>query len=341
MPCYQPIKAYRFLDKFGESVIKFVSKDVFDKTFIPSIYSDLSFVEKLELPCGKCIGCRLDYSRTWAIRCMLEAQNHKHNWFLTLTYDDEHVPTVISDTVNIDSGEYFADDCISYTLKKEHISAFLKRLRSYIDYHHIEHDDVRFYSCGEYGDKSFRPHYHMILFGCDIPDLEFFSKRGGNLYFTSEIINSLWSHGFVIIGELSFQSASYVARYCTKKTKIISKDFYEKNGISPEFTLMSRRPGISRDYYDRNSDKIYNLDSLTVVGSGGSPLVVRPPRYFDRLFELDKPVTMDTIKKERQKNSKYIQKAILANTSLNKDEYLAVQHKNKLAVISQLKRSVF
>ena len=336
MPCYSPLYAFRFMDKFGDTRIKFVSRDLFNDTSFLQDGSDVS-AEKFKIPCGKCIGCRLEYSKNWAVRCMLEAKLHDHNWFLTLTYDDDHVPVVLSDVVDETTGEVFENDCFSYCLRKKHISDFLKRLRSYFNYH-FNVTDIRFFACGEYGDITFRPHYHMILFGPDIPDLEFYKFQNGNSYFTSRIISELWSHGFVIIGDVSFQSCSYVARYCTKKTKIVDTSFYASHGIEPEFTLMSRRPGIARSYYDENSGRIYSADNLIVVGSNGKPLVVKPPRYFDKLFGVDDPYKFDLVKRVRVENSRQISRSVLSHTSVSADEYLAVQEQNKLAIIASLKR---
>lgn len=333
-----------YLKSQGRSLPKphFVSKQVYDD------FQDSFLKKRVMIPCGKCIGCRLDYSRTWAVRCMLEARQHKYNWFLTLTYDDDHVPVRFSDGVDASTGEVLPDEVVSYTLQKEHVSEFMKRLRSRVEDNNIEHDHIKFFACGEYGDQTFRPHYHLLLFGCDIPDLEFYKYKGGNAYYTSKMLNDIWSdgigknrssRGFVIVGDVSFQSASYVARYCTKKAlKGISSEFYSDVGIEPEFTLMSRRPGIAREYFDEKSGQIYDCDSLTVVGSDGSPLVVKPPRYFDRLMEIDDPHFIKSVKDERKRVGALSRDVVLSNTSLSDDQYLAVQRDNKLAVISALKR---
>ena len=150
---------------------------------------------RLNVPCGQCIGCRLEYSRQWAIRCMHEAQLHESNAFITLTYADEHLPQ-------------------DRSLDKREFQLFIKRLRK-----SIQPQRLRYFHCGEYGAKLGRPHYHACLFGFDFPDKELqrYSKTGEKLY-RSDLLDSAWQNkGWALIGEVTFQSAAYVARYITKK----------------------------------------------------------------------------------------------------------------------------
>ena len=99
-----------------------------------------------EAPCGQCLGCRLDYAQEWAIRCMHEAEMQDNNSFITLTYDDQNLPRHGS-------------------LDKTHFQKFMKRMRE-----HLSPLKIRFYHCGEYGEKYTRPHYHSLIFGYDFPD---------------------------------------------------------------------------------------------------------------------------------------------------------------------------
>jgi len=152
----------------------------------------------LQIPCGQCWSCRLERSRQWALRCVHEASLHPDNMFLTLTYNEESLPA--------DGG-----------LDKTHFQKFMKRYRQ-----HLERNEggqkIRYYMCGEYGDQTNRPHYHALIFGHNFSDKTLFRKTdsGHNLY-TSTILDNLWTHGFCNIGELTFESAAYTARYIMKK----------------------------------------------------------------------------------------------------------------------------
>lgn len=245
------------------------------------------------VPCGKCIGCKLDYSKQWANRCMLEASLYPgdSNYFVTLTYDDENIPV----------RRYGKkDECKAYSLDKPALSAFLKRLRAYYK-DHFDHDGIRFFGCGEYGSKTFRPHYHLILFNCPIGDLVPIGKNvHGDLYYRSETFEKCWPYGFVTIGNCTWESCAYVSRYVTKKAgKDKPNEFYYEMHITPEFILMSRRPGIGRGYYEDHREKLYQYDSLYLAGKDGSK-EIRPPRYFDRLMEKDDPDTIENIKALRK-----------------------------------------
>ena len=214
MVCYHPITAYQLhqCKSNGKKAIVFGVPD--------SRYG----YDVINLPCGQCIGCRLERSRQWATRCVHEASLHERNCFLTLTYDDEHIRW------SPFTGEQ--------TLYKRDLQLFMKRLRKY-----VEPIKVRFFACGEYGDSSNRPHYHVILFGYDFPDKRLY-KLGNNgyPYYISDLLNKLWTHGYCMLAAVSFDSCAYVARYVTKKlTGEAGKSKYE--GIQPEFVNMSRRPG--------------------------------------------------------------------------------------------------
>lgn len=150
MPCYHPIQAWSLKDKRkpdGKRIISFQGPTQGDKA---------DKWEGIQLPCGQCIGCRLDYSRQWADRILLETTLWEHNWFVTLTYSDEFVP--YKSTVNTTTGELIEGK----TLVPEHLTKFMKDLRRYWSYHY-GHDNIRFYACGEYGGQTERPHYHLCI----------------------------------------------------------------------------------------------------------------------------------------------------------------------------------
>ncbi len=138
---------------------------------------------KQEIACGRCIGCRIDRSRQWAVRCMHESTLHEENSFITLTYAPKHLPA----NGSLSSG------------KRSHLQLFFKRLRKAI-YPIL----IRYYACGEYGEELSRPHYHALIFGYEFPDKELWKTIRGNKIYESKMLESLWGMGFCSIGDVTF-----------------------------------------------------------------------------------------------------------------------------------------
>lgn len=234
----------------------------------------------VEVPCGKCLGCRLDYARFWASRCYLESLEFKDNYFITLTYDDDHLP---------ENNSLVVDD----------IMTFIKRLRNYF-HNYFKHDNIRYLLCGEYGEQSLRPHYHLIVFNVPLYDLDInfpYDDNGktmitqhvknGHVYYYSDLIHALWSKGNVLIGDVTLDSCGYVARYVTKKQTGKASKFYKDFNLVPPFIRMSTRPGIAYNYFIKNYKQIYKYDCVIVPGRSG-PVRLKPGRYFDKLlFKVD------------------------------------------------------
>lgn len=223
------------------------------------------------------------------MRCVHEASLYPDNCFITLTYDPEHLPP--------DAG-----------LRKKHFQKYMKRLRKRIYPH-----KVRFFHCGEYGDKNNRPHYHAILFNYNYPDWVYLHDLpSGQPLYTSELLQKDWQHqGFVSIGSVTFQSAGYVARYVMKKINGRAKDqIDEKTGLKPyerfndftgeivtvpqEYTTMSRRPGIGSDWISKFTSDVYPKDFTTINGMRTSP-----PRFYDEYLRKMDPDLHDAIKAGR------------------------------------------
>lgn len=246
MTCYHPIRAWRSQSgrqANGKWPLVFSKRDGYD---------DLP----VDIPCGQCIGCRLERSRQWAMRCVMESQMHRDNSFITLTYRDEDLP---------DDG----------SVSVRTMQLFMKRLRK-----EYSHQKIRFFLCGEYGSKNFRPHYHALLFGLRFADARVWSRRNNSTLYRSDTLERLWPHGFSTIGDVTFDSAAYCARYVLKK--VTGQDSREHYGERhPEFVTMSRRPGIGAEWYARYQSDVYPGD--TVILRDG--VKMRPPKYFDRLFE--------------------------------------------------------
>lgn len=271
MVCYHPILAWQSvnLKPNGKRAIVFS---------LPNANS-LNSWQQINLPCGQCIGCRLDYSRQWAVRCVHEAKLHNQNCFITLTYDDDHVPW------SKVTGEQ--------TLVKKHHQDFMKRLRKAFPL-----DRIRFYLCGEYGSQTNRPHYHAILFGFDFPDKQLYKVSPvGHKYYMSPTLNKLWGHGLCIIADVNFDTCAYVARYIMKKVKgETSKEYYY--GVQPEYVAMSRRPGIAANWYEKYKGDVYPYDEV-IIRSNGKVRKLKPPRYYDKLYDLDDPESFLKIKERR------------------------------------------
>lgn len=231
--------------------------------------------QELELPCGQCIGCRLDKAKEWSLRCVHEAELHEENCFVTLTYDDEHLPRDLS----LDVG---------------HFQKFMKRLRK-----RISPRKVRYYHCGEYGDQNRRPHYHALLFGYDYPDRESY----GNQDF-SELLARDWGKGFCTIGDVTLESCRYVARYVTKKITGDMKDEHywscdaatgEMFTIKPEYATMSRRPGIGRGWLEKYGSDVYPAGYVVHDGASYSA-----PRYYDEWKAGKDPELIEELKAKRR-----------------------------------------
>ncbi len=238
-------------------------------------------VKSVWIKCGRCIGCRLDYSRQWSVRILHEAQMHEDNCVITLTYDDQHLPA-------------------RETLILEHFQKFMKRLRKYTHPHKI-----RFYHCGEYGEieddigklqiesRLGRPHYHACIFGYQFGDLELWEKKEtGNIY-TSQTLEKIWQKGFVTVMDLTLKSAGYVARYITKKINGDLKDeHYQKvcaltgeiHPVQQEYSTMSNKPGIGSTWYEQFKGDVFPSDDLIVLSSN-SYHHVPTPKYYDTKLE--------------------------------------------------------
>lgn len=233
----------------------------------------------LKLPCGRCLACRIEYSRTWAVRIMHEAQLYDRSAFMTLTYKPECLP-------------------VGGTLVKEHVQDFFRRLRKKSC---KNGEKIRYYCSGEYGEKDKRPHYHAIIFGFWPKDSIYFKKApSGEKLYTSQIVEEVWPFGFSNFGDCTFESAQYVASYCTKKVMGKGADeYYRLEGKIPEFALMSRRPGIGSGWYERFKDE--TLRDGFIVMSGKEMSV---PRYYKNKLEVEEPFAFAKLKAKNNARAK-------------------------------------
>lgn len=280
-----------------------------------------------QIPCGKCIQCRLAYSRDWANRCMAELKTSPNAVFVTLTYDTQHLQ--FAPFVDIDTGECSTRP----VLVPKDLQKFFKRMREYCR-SELNHTGIRFFACGEYGDKGQRPHYHAIIF--NVPSSEvwakahFFSPDGVQpALFTSSFFDKLWPHGMVVFADVCWNTCAYVAGYCLKKKKgkmrqaqiKAQETLFPGQPWQEEFVRMSRRPGIGREYYDKNISKIYKDDAM-YVNVKGKTQAVKPCKYYDKLYDVEHHLDLKHIKSQRRKAGELSFASELAKTSLNAEEYL-------------------
>ncbi|AXL15296.1 replication initiator protein [Microviridae sp.] len=261
MACYHPVQVWV---KVGGGICW--SK--YDPQAIPT--------SPMKIACGKCIGCLSDRSMEWATRLAHEiswAQNEhkKRSYFLTLTYDDANLPP-------------------GRTLVTKDLQDFWKRYRKY-----LKNQQIRYYACGEYGDKLGRPHYHAIVIGHYWDDLVPSSKSDGGQHvnYTSAKLEKIWGKGFVAIGEANMASCRYVSQYVTKKVhgteaadhyRYIDKHTGEVYDRKPEFSVSSKRPGIGLKHVQKYMDSIYTTDSVVINGKE-----ISPPSYYDKQLKKTNP----------------------------------------------------
>nr|QJB20804.1 MAG: replication initiator protein [Microvirus sp.] len=260
MVCYAPLQAWRQKND----------------TRLAFRRGPATFGEMIPLPCGQCIGCRIDRSSQWAMRCM----NERRMWekthagsFLTLTYRPEDLPP-------------------GGTLVKRDLQLFMKRIRN------ANGAGVRFYGVGEYGGIFGRPHYHVLLFNVGFADKAFYKsgKRDGETLYVSKSLAEMWPHGHSVFGDVTYDSCAYVSGYIIDKiTGEKADDWYA--GRQPEFSVMSK--GIGASYYMKYAHEIYAHDSVIIKGAAR-----RPPRYYDDKWKAVDSVGLKELKLKRRRFAK-------------------------------------
>jgi len=188
------------------------------------------------------------------------------------------------------------------TLAPDDLKKFMKDLRRYWQ-HHFDHVGIRFFAAGEYGGKTLRPHYHAILYNLPLNDLVHYKRNfQDDFLYNSKCLTKIWGKGYVVVGKVTFESSAYVARYITKKVNgPVAKSQYAERGLAPEFSRMSRMPGIGRNYFNMSKDDLKEFDRVFITTKDGVK-AVGSPKYFDRLFK-EQGVNIDTLKGLRQENA--------------------------------------
>lgn len=285
--CEHPIKL-RFLrqwpinfDKLDEWEQKEYRRGYFWR---PSIHT-----YEQQVPCGWCLECKLAKAKDWAARCVAEAKSSTASCFVTLTYNDHHLPL---------------NDEGHRTLVTRDMQLFFKKLLK-----KYPKKGIRRFYCGEYGDKKGRPHYHAIIFNYCPSDLVFYKKgKNGDPVYKSAELQRIWGKGFVTVGFVTAASAGYVARYTLKKAGIkpskrnrrpnpafnpfydrlskenrgINKYLYDKPTKQPEFTNSSRRPGIGAAYWESHKQEIIANSGIYIKTPNKGVQVLPIPKYFKK-----------------------------------------------------------
>lgn len=295
MTCYRPVTAWKPLEGGAIS------------------FSEKKNCREVKLKCSQCIGCRLELREAWALRCYCEMKSHKHSFFLTPTYDDAHLP-------------------LHGSLVPDHLSDFMRALRR-----KSRLGALRYFGVGEYGERTHRPHYHALVFGPDIPDLrKVNSIRASEDVFRSELVSEAWPYGDVVIGRASLATARYVAGYVVKKYRGKDSEAHysrvddatgEIVSVEPEFSRMSRRPGVGLPWLERWWRDVYATGHDSIIVNGKRCAV---PRYFrDKLQSLSDvaPSILDDVELREFRRSE--------TASLDSSpERLAVREACKLAKIA-------
>lgn len=266
MTCFFPLVAQRTSDGsvkvYPHSKVSFFSSSVPGVSFFVGSYRPFAFIydsSTMYLPCGKCLGCRVRYSSDWSCRVLSELVFHRESCFLTLTYDDAHLPS-------------------NRSLDKSHYQNFLKRLRITLFRAGFK-SRIKYICSGEYGSRTFRPHYHLLLFGFCPKDLVPFKYKTNSKMpiYSSAFLDKLWGKGWIAIGTVTSASADYVSKYILKKR---SSSFY--SSVIPEFMHASTRYGIGHSFFNLYWSDFYKSNTSFVLhGTRRFPV----PRYFDRLLK--------------------------------------------------------
>lgn len=303
MPCYRPVKAW-----YGNLTVSGKREIVFSRGQAQSCLD-------LALPCGICVGCRLEKARQWAMRCRDEAQLYRENSFITLS-------------INPESLKAHGD-----SLDHGYFQKFMKRLRKHFGVEKM----VRFFMCGEYGTENARPHYHSLLFNLDFKDRVFHKVTdSGEKIYRSATLEKLWPFGFSSVGDLTFGSASYVARYHIKKVGTVVSDNHYLNPrtgemLAPEYIRMSRGSskrgtgGIARGWYEKYKSDVYPNDVRVING-----VDTKPSKFYDSLYDSEDPAGFKRVKLAR---------CLRVHREDNTDERLQVKEMVKLSQVSNLKTS--
>lgn len=355
MSCYHPRTLLYTCNDLGEVSVQFLGKEYYKDDFGKKAVEEGFGIYSIPVPCGQCLGCKLDYSRSWADRMTLEYDHTGKAVFLTLTYNDEH----LKDPDGVLCSESL--DFEHASLNKRDIQLFMKRLREkfprLFPAEGYPKAGLRFYCVGEYGPKGHRPHYHLIIFGLEFSDFVD-EKKNKNIYYvcsnelgqpcyTSDILQDLWSDdkndpiGFVGISEVSYKTFAYVARYTLKK--VFEDLSANERGQLSEWALMSRMPGLGAFFVSEHPDEFFSEDGhlrrfINPFSKKKSDRTKEYPKYIISKLEKVNPSLYNKIKVERMElaQDSFLQE--LQQTDKDPYDYLNLKEMEKRQKVEVLKK---
>jgi hypothetical protein len=334
MGCYKPLIRFYVPDNPEASGhIYTLRRFAIERAKNPNLtYEDLIYRKDVMLiPCGKCIGCRIQKKQDWATRIEMEAKTHPPEsvWFVTLTYDDEHIPGVNHETGEVIRGAMYikrkkeASLAVNQTLWYEDIQNFLKRLRKAYS------RPLRYFVAGEYGEHTGRPHYHMILFGYEPEKLEPYRKVRSDGYMVDSRITKCWGMGLHNLINPTQGGYSYVSGYVVKKFDDETKE-HIKNGLRPPFAQMSRDPGLGMQYYQEHKEEIWKNGFIQLDNGKRASI----PRYFQEMQKQEDPRIVWELKRQNQQRAIEKTRDMMGRTDIKFEDYLkakedSVKHRRK------------
>lgn len=264
-----------------------------------------------QIPCGKCINCRVNRANDWKKRILKECEKYEYNHFITLTYNDLHLPG-------------------NHSLVKKDVQKFFKRLRRFLEYHGIT-EKIKYFCSGEYGDKTRRPHYHIILMNCDlnIMPMVYIKNENNTNYYSSKLIEKLWtdengeSIGHNIVARVVKETVSYTTKYTIKKQYGPKSDIYDKLNIIPEFMICSR--GIGLDFLEKNIDFLSKCGNMLVSDGVAFASYESLPKYYKKKIKEKNIAAAAKLNCKSAKIAELCKDNILSETSLNFTDYNKVQ----------------
>lgn len=302
----------------------------------------------IPIPCGSCLGCKMDYAKQWSVRLQHEFQMHppEECWFLTLTYNDDALAeTFLPSSPPIErlviGADHLGEAAWFPNLYPRDMTLFWKRLRK-----HFPDSKVMYYQAGEYGERRGRCHWHAIVFGVPL-DQEQFSVNGvselGDMTWRSAELEKLWHSsldetkplGNVIVGRVTAQSCGYVARYTLKKAKEMWENDYT-NRVRP-LVRMSTNPAIGLGYIEAHPE-IFDVSQF-YIPNGCKPFMALHPRYYMKQLQLLDPERYDELKTQRS----IVGKISYDNLMQDGRDYLSILKAQELDLLqrcAKMKRKV-
>lgn len=296
MVCHKPLQASKKKDgglQFSNAKAKLFYQHGYTMGQLKELDPDYTCI-----PCGQCLGCRVDYGKEWASRIMHEAEIHEENCFITLTYANEYLPP-------------------GGTLVKADFQKFMKRLREYLA--RTQGTKVRYFVAGEYGESvGQRPHYHAIIFGWEPKDKRPVFRGRKEPNYVSEVIEKFWPYGMHDVGTVTAKSAGYVASYVLKKVKgKLAREHY--GGRQPEYACMSRDGAIGKQWILNNMKDVFNKHTDFIVVDTKK---FKIPRIYNKIYSDLFPEKYLEIKEKRELKAYKINKDTTVKRLDDKDKNL-------------------